>query len=280
MRIAAYQGNTVFLYFLCDLITFLASCIVLHTSVTYYISLVFSSFMLISESCLSIVECPNGKEGSSDAVFVTGAVTGNKKATNEYDEDEEWVPDEDETKGDRSGKGGGGGGKGPGGRPKSPAKEPTRKKPVVSHEQARERVCVGCLRYLGRNVIGGRQPKARKLNDDSELLNMILPLLNNFPFSALDPRIPYVVCQGCTSNARTHFKNKMYISEHFDKFDTRRKKLVQRRMSFRDFVCPGESCPLCQCVVYELFGAKNVQQAAKPIPNEEKRDDDQSRDDT
>ena len=205
-----------------------------------------------------VKEVPGGKrKRSSDG----GASAGreNKKARKadheERRDDGEWEEGDEHQRQRRSGDGGG--------RPK--LERETREEYTVTHQQARERVCIACLRYFGRDPLR----HGRALRDESIMLSDLMFFLSDLPWTADDPRVPCFLCSSCRTlvhRAATAGKESIAL---FLSAAPRRNQLVQKRVLARNFVCRGrQECSLCSLCVTSLFGrtSRRREPSAAPAP--------------
>lgn len=158
-----------------------------------------------------------------------------KQKTGRGSQDSDWNEKEEKEKKKKRGSGR------EGGRPFSP---PVFIHANVTHEQARHRVCIVCLKYKGRQARGVLLGENR-----IDLGNLLFYL--NMQYSTLDPRLPVFLCTGCRSSLRRCVAAESDTMPLVNANALRRLNLIQPRRRFRNFVCPGVSeCSLCSLTVY------------------------------
>ncbi len=230
----------------------------------------FVCFCFLTSARFDFVSAPkSGKRPSSSVAPAESAGSRKKvkRSSFQYGRDMDWDPDEDEGGEKRKGRGGG--------RPHTwPATRATPLKLSLTHEEVRQRCCVGCLCYFSREATTRGELVTETSSTFKDIREYLA--LGNFAFSCCDPRLPYLVCFACRSAVSRFFsKNNSPPIKRIDVHGDGRSKLVERRVVWRHFVCAGKmECPLCQLATAMLFGGKNVirkpREEEKEIADQEK----------
>ncbi len=154
-----------------------------------------------------------------------------------------------------------GGGREGAGRPKQ-----TEKVVPVSHDMARQSVCIGCLRNFGEMKRRQQGRAATRLSEATPLLLKMCELLGGvFVYRSYDRRLPTYLCGSCSTYVRKA-KDGETISV-FEKTAAQRQQLTQRAgiAGFVRFKCPGEmACPLCQLAMQVPFGRARAKAESPP----------------
>ncbi len=242
----------------------------LHLSLSLVCALLYVCAAVCVWCSCGVVCMPNGGEGGRGEKRKGG--WGGRQNVSDGDEA---FREEDAEKGGggkRRHGGAGGGGRGGGGgrdgagRPKSPVAS-KRVAARCTHRAARERVCLVCLSYFGRDLA----PKKGMLLTNSRYaheLGVIQEMLFPLSYSVHDPQLPIYVCYVCRTACLRAYARDTRATRLAAK-DRTRHTLTSHRVSWRNFSCVGDDCPLCKLTVYQPFGkaaATSVSSPPEPAP--------------
>ncbi|MEE8289631.1 MAG: hypothetical protein V3R25_09480 [Nitrosomonadaceae bacterium] len=143
-----------------------------------------------------------------------------------------------------------------GGRAGSGRRKVTEEAVPVSHDLARQSVCIGCLRNFGEKKRQQQGQAAHRLSEETPLLLKLCELLGaDFVYRSYDRRLPTYLCGSCSTYVlRANDRDTISV---FERTAAQRQQLTQRAgiAGFVRFRCPGAvACPLCQLATKVRFG--------------------------
>ena len=133
----------------------------------------------------------------------------------------------------------------------------------VSHDNARQSVCIGCLRNFGMQKRRQQSRSANELKEATPLMLKLCELLGgDFVYRCYDKRLPTYLCSTCSKHVLAA-KDGDTI-DVFQSTAAERARLTRSGISgFVRFRCPGvASCPLCLLATKRPFGRTQ----ALPLP--------------